>query len=140
VVAIEIAKGYYPAIATATATAEAEGTPGDKRVTREVWGRKRSECSGRRGKEGEGCEEGEDGEASCDGHVEHQHCQDQGQDQDHLHQLPVPAFMSATDRAVTSLPGSSEKLLVPPSLYGEVFLPPMIITLFLHVSLCMGVR
>jgi hypothetical protein len=59
VVAIEIAKGYYPAITIA----EAKGPHGNEGIAREAWGRERSECGGRRGKEGEDCEEEEDGEA-----------------------------------------------------------------------------
>ena len=62
VVAVEIAERYYPAIAIAIA--EAEGPRGDERVAGEVGRRKRPECGGGRGKEGEGCEEEEDGEAS----------------------------------------------------------------------------
>jgi hypothetical protein len=60
VFAVEIAKGYYPAIAID----ETEGPRRDERVAGEARGRKRSECGGRRGKEGEGCGEGEDGEVS----------------------------------------------------------------------------
>jgi len=46
VVAVEIAEGYYPAIAIA----EAEGPCGDECVAGEAGWRKRPECGGGRGK------------------------------------------------------------------------------------------
>jgi len=54
-VAVEIAERYYPAIAIAIAIAiaEAEGPRGDERVAGEARRRKRPECGGGSGKEGE---------------------------------------------------------------------------------------
>jgi len=48
VVTVEIAEGYYPAIAIA----EAERSRGDERIAGEAVERKRPECGGGRGKRG----------------------------------------------------------------------------------------